>query len=110
MASVSGERKRRKTEGDTPNVDLTGELFGGEDSEEEFEGFEISSDEEGEFDDIDKEGWKDGPPDSLPPMMVFEDSLNGLRCEIPDDPTYLDYYKLFLPDHIFRTIAEETNR
>ena len=26
MASVSGERKRQKTEGDTPNVDLSGEL------------------------------------------------------------------------------------
>lgn len=109
MASVSNEAKRRRIEGD--NEDIYRELFGGEDSDEEFEGFEIESDDEEGFREIDSEGWVAGCKRDPKPLIEFEESLSGLRSEgLPENPTYLDFYKLFLPDEVFDTIASETNR
>ena len=87
------------------------EIFEGEDSEEEFDGFDVPSGDEEEFDTIDSGDWKVGTPNKLPKLMEFEDSLTGLRTkELPENPTFLDYHKLFVPDHVYATITMETNR
>ena len=45
------------------------------------------------------------------PMLAFEDSLSGIRIkELPQDPTFLDYHKLFMTDNVYTTITMETNR
>ena len=93
------------------DVDFYSELFGAEDSDEEFEGFDVPSDEEEGLGTIDNDNWEKGAPNELPAMRHFENSLTGLRNkDLPPNPTYLDYYKLFVPDHVITTITVETNR
>ena len=113
MASCSEPGKRRKTDDNRDIMDLYEELFGDDDSEEEFEGFDIDSDDEGDFNfqGIEAGDWILGHPDAKPEMMHFEESMSGLRTkQLPANPTYIDFYKLFVPDHIFETITQETNR
>ena len=114
MAEYSGAVKRRRiddSDEETEITDIFDELFGGEDSDEEFEGFDIPDDDEQEMDDIDDDDWEVGSPQSPPPILEFEDSLSGIRTkELPQDPVFLDYHKLFMTDNVYTTITTETNR
>ena len=103
--------KHRKVDNTNPDDDISGESIDEEDSEEDFDGFEILSDDDDEvFSAIDK-GWEVGASASKPTVVKFEPSFTGLRSQdLPANPTYLDYYKLFVPDHVFTIITRETNR
>ena len=80
---------------------------------EEFEGFKYTSSNDGdpEIDDIQ---WKNGCH-AKPPMMEFDNTIDGcpsfnsLVICLPTEPTYLDYYNLYINYDIYDTIVEQTN-
>ena len=45
-----------------------------------------------------------------PKIFAFEAPHAGLQCELPENPTFLDFVKLFLTDHHFDIMVQETNR
>ena len=107
MESSGESSKRLKL--DTAEADV--DIFDAEDSDEQFEGFDMPSDDEEGLGTIDSGAWEEGAPDERPAMRRFENSLMGLRNkDLPQNPTFLDYYKLFVPDHVITTITVETNR
>ena len=112
--ATAGPSKRRKVNS-TNNNDNTIEILRGDDSGEEFSGFEESDYEsEDELDEINDSEWKAGcsqDPGSRQVLREFEQCLSGIRTnELPNQPTVLDYYKLFLPDRVFVEITAQTNR
>ena len=89
---------------------MTNYSGGGEDSDEEFQGFDIPGDDEQEMDNIDDDDWEVGTPQSPRPMLAFEDSLSGIRTkELPQDTTFLDYHKLFMIDCKVLAIISEVS-
>ena len=71
--------KRRKLDTAEADMDIFDELFGAEDSDEEFEGFDMPSNDEEGLGTIDDADWEEGAPGELPAMRRFENSLTGLR-------------------------------
>ena len=72
MAAMNTQVKRRRIESD----ETYAELFGREDSDEEFEGFDIDEDEEQGFAEINKDEWIDGC-NRDPKLFHFEENLSG---------------------------------
>ena len=90
------------------------EIFGGEDSGKEFEGFEETDSEDEEQDnfEIDMTKWKMGDRSDirLPPFTGPTGIPQNVRSNMPDQPTYLDFFKLFISDEVVEHIKTETNR
>ena len=85
------------------------ELFLGEDSEDEFEGFYPEDIDSSSNSDSDSSlgHWDTG--DREPTPLNFTGS-RGLKVQLPDNPDIIDFVKLFFNDEDFKILTEETNR
>ena len=84
------------------------ELFLGEDSDNDFEGFEAADIESSSDSDSDSlDSWEIG--DREPITLNFSGS-RGLQVNLPENPEIIDFVKLFFTDEDFEVLAEETNR
>ena len=93
------------------NEDLRGiytELFLGDDSDEDFEGFHLEDIESSDsHSDTNLDSWEIG--DREPSTLNFT-GTRGLQAHLPENPEIIDFVKLFLNDGDFKIISEETNR
>ena len=89
--------------------DVFMELFGGDDSDDKFIGFEdVDIDQEFEFSDIDSAKWQPGDRENIDlPEFI---GRPGVTADLPQNPSYIDFYNLFMTPNIIETITEETNR
>ena len=92
------------------------EVFGGEDSD----GDQSTSDavsEEGESDvseqesdveeENEEENWVVG---SREPTALDFTADRGLNVDLPDSPSFIDYFHLLFPEHLFEYISRQTNK
>ena len=114
MATPAKQKKTDSTLQTTkPGYDTTfKELFGNEDSDEEFLGFDEDnfSDDDEDLGDIDMEKWKIGPRETenitIPPFT----GQPGIRAKLPNNASFKDYYNLFMSADVIEMITAETNR
>ena len=77
--------------------DIYSELFMGDDSDEEFEGFTLSdiNDNDSDNEESSSDTWIAG--DRVPTELNFSGS-SGIQAPIPDNPEVIDFVKLFFND------------
>ena len=92
------------------------EVYGGEDSagdesSSDSESGEEESDESEEESDREEENeadnWVIGARE--PTRLDFTDD-QGLNTDLPDNPSFSDYFNLLFPDNLFEDIARQTNK
>ena len=92
--------------------EVSGELFGNDDSNEEFNDYEMDStdesDHETDIDTIDDTKWRNNNRPTEKYRMFT--GKPGIQKELPTNPTYVDYFALFMANHHFEIISTETNR
>ena len=82
------------------------ELFLGDDSDEDFEGFHLE-DIESSDSDTNLDSLEIG--DREPSTLNFTGTC-GLQVHLPENPEIIDFVKLFLNDGDFKIISDKTNR
>ena len=89
--------------------DIYSELFMGDDSDEEFEGFTLSdiNDNDSDNEESSSDTWIAG--DRVPTELNVSGS-SGIQAPIPDNPEVIDFVKLFFNDSDFEVLTTETNR
>ena len=99
---------------------IVGEVVGGEDSDfdENTDNYE-SSEEEGDRREEDSDDEEESKEESEEDNWVLGDRIprrldftadRGLNVELPDNPSFSDYFHLLFPENLFDEIAYQTNK
>ena len=96
------------------------EVYGGEDSDRDLNTcYSESREEEGdvseEESDVDDESEEEEEADNMvvgsrEPARLDFTADQGLDAELPDDPSFLDYFHLLFPENLFEEMARQTNK
>ena len=96
--------------GDADFGDLLNEFFADDDSDIEFEGFDLNDlDEEivaNEVSEINEENWQDG--DRPAPNSSFT-GLPGIQKDIIDPDSPIDYFEIYVTDDDIQDMVHQTN-